>query len=91
MTETIELTLESADGTIDCCIEPYTIDGKLCFSATILYPGGSGRYSRSEIFVHNLLPGKGNEYFFESPEEIHPKVRKLEQQLSDVLKVALRK
>lgn len=83
MNDTLELALESADGIIDCRLEPLTDSPAPSYSATILYPASAGSYSRSDIFCHNLAfnPAAGC-YYFEDTEEIHPKIIRLEAQLS---------
>jgi hypothetical protein len=80
MDEVIELALDSRDGIIDCRLEPQRNDAGLFYAATILYPNTVNGFSRSEIYCHNMLPAAGG-YSFEG-EDIHPKIKKLEGQLS---------
>ncbi|MCD6012998.1 MAG: hypothetical protein K0Q79_2860 [Flavipsychrobacter sp.] len=80
MDEAIELALESADGIIDCRLEPQRNDAGLYYAATILYPNTVNGYNRSEIYCHNMLRTAVG-YGFEEG-EIHPKVKRLEGQLS---------
>ena len=86
MLEPIELALNSSQGIIDCRLEPQINDGVLSYSATILYPHTVNGFSRSEIYCHTLLQTeKSGDYFFEPGEEIHPKIKKLEAQLSEAI------
>jgi len=87
MDEIIELTLESADGIVDCRLEPHGNETEVSYSATILYPGTTNGYSKSEIYCHNLRRGtKMGDYYFETGEsDIHPKIKKLETQLSNAI------
>ena len=87
MDEIIELAIDSPEGIIDCRIEPYRNDNELSYSATILYPNTVNGFSRSEIYCHNLRRGtKNGDYFFEAGENtIHPKIRKLETQISNAI------
>ena len=87
MEEVIELALESPDGIIDCRLEPQTNDGTLTYSATILYPHTVNGFSRSEIYCHTMqLDARSNSYVFDAGEEIHPKISKLETQLSAAIR-----
>ena len=82
MNETIELALESPDGMIDCRLEPQDNDGAL-YAATILYPSTAGGFNRSDIFCHDMKrDAETGSYFFEGSEDMHPKIVKLESQLS---------
>ena len=85
MDKTIEISIRSADGEIDCMLEPHRPDdGALFYSATILYPEMVNGYGRSEIFFHDMHPvASGRGYAFDANEDIHPKVRKLEKEISD--------
>jgi hypothetical protein len=62
-------------------------DDKEYYTATILYPNTVNGFSRSEIFVYNLRQDQdGNSYSFQYGDEgIHPKIMKLEQDISDAL------
>ena len=87
MDETIELTLESPDGIVDCRLEPKRNGEELSYSATILYPNIVNGFNRSEIYCHNLRRGtdKGD-YFFETGEDtILPKIKILETQISKAI------
>ena len=87
MDEILELTLDTDDGIADCRLEPQRNDTELFYSATILYPHVVNGYSRSEIFCHDLRrTGYSDEYLFEHGTDIHPKIKKLETQLSDAIK-----
>ena len=90
MDEVIELTLESAEGIIDCRLEPQRNDTELSYTATILYPNTVDGFSRSEIYCHNMRRGtKMGDYYFESGEDpIHPKIKKLETQISKAIVTA---
>ena len=82
--ETIELALESPDGIIDCRLEPEDNNGA-SYAATILYPSTVAGYSRSDIFCHTLKrDAETGSYFFED-EDMHPKIKRLERQLSDAI------
>ena len=87
MDEIIEMTFDSADGIIDCRLDPLRNENELFYSATILYPNTVNGFSRSEIYCHNLRRStKNGGYIFEKGEEaIHPKIKKLETQISDVI------
>ncbi len=84
---TIELSLESPDGIIDCRLEPQRNDGTLFYNATILYPHIVNGYSRSEIYCHDIRfePETGSYHFETGEDGIHPKIRKLEAQISDAI------
>lgn len=86
MDEAIELSIDSADGVIDCRIEPVEDEGgEIYFSVTVLYPNMVNGFSRSEIYVYNMhRTGATGTYQFEG-DEIHPKVKKLEGQLSGAI------
>lgn len=82
MNDTIELAIESPDGIIDCQLEPQRDEDEVFYAATILYPHMVNGYSRSEIYCHNLKRNrKTGQYHFDS-EDIHPKVKRLEAELS---------
>ena len=87
MDEIIELTIESPEGIIDCRLEPQRNDTELFYAATILYPNMVNGFSRSEIYCHKMRRGtKTRDYYFETGEEpIHPKIKKLEPQLSKAI------
>jgi hypothetical protein len=92
MEEDIELVFESPDGVIDCRLEPQRDDeGVLSYSATILYPARVGGFNRSEIYCHTLLRNGGGYYFEEGEQPMHPKVKKLEAEISVAIIAALKK
>jgi hypothetical protein len=83
--EEIEISLDSPDGVIDCRLEPQKADGALSYSVTILYPNVVNGYSRSEIFCY-ILRQQGHAYVFDMNEDgVHPKIQKLEAQLSHAI------
>ncbi len=83
--EEIEISLDSPDGVIDCKLELQNTDEALFYSVTILYPNVVNGYSRSEIFCYNMRQ-QGNAYVFDMNEDgVHPKVQKLEAQLSHAI------
>jgi hypothetical protein len=84
MEEVIELIVESPDGIIDCRLEPVRNGGELYYSATILYPNVVNGFSRSEIYCHNMWrDSKMGNYYFETGENgVHPKIKKIEKELS---------
>ncbi len=87
MEQPIELTFESAEGIIDCRLDPHQSENELSFSATILYPNTVNGFSRSEIYCHNLRRGtKQGDYFFEHGENpLHPKIKELETRISNAI------
>ncbi len=84
MQEPIELALDSPDGIIDCRLEPQRNEAGVYYAATILYPNIVNGYNRSEIYCHNLLPTAGG-YYFDDSDDLHPKIKRLEKQLSDAI------
>jgi hypothetical protein len=90
MDEVIELIVEAEDGIIDIRLEPQRIEGDLFYTATILYPNIVNGYSRSEIFCYDLIydTETGNYHLEASDNDIHPKIRKLEQRISHVIRSA---
>lgn len=86
MNEIIELAIESPDGIVDCRLEPQGHDAASSYAVTILYPSTASGYSRSDIFCHILKrDGDAGGYSFDESEDIHPKIKKLEGQLSDAI------
>ena len=84
MDNSIELTLESPDGLVDCRLEAVEEDDTTLFSATILYPNIVNGYSRSEIYCHNMrYHAETGRYSFDADEDIHPKIMKLEKKISE--------
>jgi hypothetical protein len=59
-------------------------EGERHYNATILYPGTAGAYSRSEIFSHDLYydPSEKSWSFRNYDDVIHPKILKMEPELS---------
>ncbi|RYZ55850.1 MAG: hypothetical protein EOP49_01940 [Sphingobacteriales bacterium] len=84
--EDIELSLDTPDGTADCRFEP-DAERKDLYHLTILYPNIINGYSRSEIFCYDLVWDQGLKSFVFCDDEagLHPKIRKMEKQLSDAL------
>lgn len=90
MDKTIEIYIESAGGTIDCMLEPQRSDTDFFYSTTILYPEMANGYGRSEIFYADIRPSvDGNRYEFDNTEELHPKILKLEREISDAILAAI--
>ena len=87
MYETIELVLESQDGIIDCRLEPLDGNRGAIYNAVILYPNKNNGYNRSEIYCFNISRANASDnYLFESDEnDIPPKIKKLETQLSEAI------
>ena len=87
MEEAIELSFDSPDGVIDCRLEPERADGKLFYAATILYPNIVSGFSRSEIYVYNLHfdPATTGYCFDAGEDEVHPKIKNLEKQISNAV------
>jgi hypothetical protein len=84
MPEVIELSLDSADGIIDCMLELQKDRNDIYYNVTILYPQVVNGYGRSEIFCHDMKRNSQGEYYFEEGEKgLHPKIKKLESRLSD--------
>ncbi len=81
MHEDIELAIDAPTGIIDCRLEPQSTDAGMYYAATILYPNMVNGYNRSEIYCHNMHPAAEG-YRFEYHSDIHPKIKKLEAQLS---------
>lgn len=87
MEEVIELTLDAPEGVIDCRMELQQDGEVLSYSATVLYPTMVNGFSRSEIYCHTLhFNAAQNRFLFSEDEEIHPKIRKLETQISAAIK-----
>lgn len=87
MGEDIELAIESADGTIDCRLEPMMNEDtdELYYSATILYPGMVSGFFRSEIYCYDLIR-KGSIYVFNQP--VEDKIKVLEVKLGEAVRKA---
>ena len=86
MKETIELCVETADGTIDCMLDLKKSGETFFYCATILYPEMVNGYGRSEIFCYDLYPNSsGNGFSFANDTDIDPKIRELEGQLSQAI------
>lgn len=83
--EAIEIAIETIDGTADCRAEPMAGDDGVYFNVTILYPNTSNGYHRSEVYCHDMHGTRAGGFFFNDTEEIHPKIKRLEPQLSAAL------
>ncbi len=92
MHEDIELAIDSPDGIIDCRLEPQmNAADELFFNATILFPNMVNGINRSEIFCYDLVADNAGNFFFEDPgNEMHPKIKKLERQISAAISDALK-
>ncbi len=90
MNKDIELAIESIDGIIDCRLEPLeNEDGQLYYSATILYPDMMSGFFRSEIFCCDVVKERnGSGFVFAAPDDMHPKILKLETELSNAIVAA---
>jgi hypothetical protein len=84
MKEIIEISIDSEDGIIDCRLDlNRPEEGKPYYTVTILYPHIVNGFSRSEIYCYDMKKENGDTYSFSATEEgIHPKILKLEKQLS---------
>ena len=86
MNETLEIAIDSVDGTIDCQLEPKRNDAGIFYAATILYPNIVNGFSRSEVYCHNMIrDAKTGNYTFDDNEDIHPKIKRLEAQISEAI------
>jgi hypothetical protein len=86
MKPVIELVLETKDGIIDCRLEFIEDEARPYYAATLLYPTITNGVNRSEIFCYNMVKD-GNEYYFSTEDnDIHPKIIKLEGDLSEAIK-----
>jgi len=86
-----ELTLNSPDGLIDVRLEPTTHGTPYQWTATILYPNIVNGFSRSEIYCHDLSwHPESRAYTFDASDEIHPKILRLETQISDYMVTTLK-
>lgn len=85
MDEDIELAIESADGTIDCRLEPKRNEDtdELYYSATILYPDMVSGFFRSEIYCYDLVR-VGGKYVFAG--ELEDKIKVLEGKLGEAVR-----
>ena len=77
MNKTIELALTSPDGIIDCMLEPIENESGIFYDVTILYPNISGVFC--SCLKRDATTGA---YFFDETGDIHPKIKRLESQLS---------
>jgi hypothetical protein len=86
MQELIETHIETPDGIADCRLELY-YDGKAYYyNATILYPNTRNNFSRSEVFSHDMFADAAGTYQFNPMDEnIHPKIKQLEERLAEVI------
>ena len=86
MDDIIEASIETPDGIADCNFEPLENDGLLYYNVTILYPNTVNGYSRPEVYCHNMYKDDAGHYHFDQMDEnIHPKIKKLEGLLSDII------
>jgi len=87
MDETLELAIESPEGIIDCMLEPQLNDTELFYNVTILYPNIVDGFSKSEVYCYNMRrESKMGDYYFDEGEvSIHPKIKKLETQISKAI------
>ncbi len=89
MHEPIELAIETADGIVDCRLEPVENNGIIIWSATILYPHNINGRLQSRVYEHNLnLNPQTGLYYFADEASVHPKVLLLGKQLSDAICIA---
>lgn len=87
MNEPIEISIDTPDGIADCSLELYQTDEATWYNVTILYPNIVNGFSRSEVYVHNMVPlGNGSYHFDPMDENIHPKIKKLEDRLAKVIR-----
>lgn len=84
MNNEIGISIETADGIADCMLElQQGEDGVAVCNVTVLYPNIVNGFSRSEVFCHNMFYDRTTgRYAFDDNDEIHPKIKKLEEQLS---------
>lgn len=82
MQQSIEFTVDTTDGVADCRAEMTGSDGRL--SVTILYPNNTSGFNRSEVYCHDMYKEREN-YFFADAEEMHPKIKRLEAQISQAI------
>lgn len=85
--ETIEVVIETEDGTVDCCLETESDQRQTRYQTTVLYPDIVDGYSRSAIYCNVMInSGNGAGWMFDESEgPLHPKVRKLETKLSQAI------
>ena len=84
MNNEIGISIETVDGIADCMLELQQAEnGVAICNVTVLYPNIVNGFSRSEVFCHNMFYDRATGgYIFDDNDEIHPKIKKLEQQLS---------
>jgi len=84
MNSPVEISIETVDGIADCMLDLQEDEsGTTFYSVTVLYPNIVNGFSRSEVYCHNMLCDSATgKYVFDRNDEIHPRVKKLEQQLS---------
>ncbi len=83
MKELIETNIETTDGTADCRLELLE-DGT--YDVTILYPNIVNGFSRPQVFNYIMkASAEGDNYEFAYAEDMHPKIQKLESQISDLV------
>ena len=85
MDEDIELAIGSADGVIDCRLEPKRNEDtdELYYSVTILYPDMVSGFFRSEIYCYDLVR-VGGVYVFDSV--VEEKIKVLEGMLGEAVR-----
>jgi hypothetical protein len=85
--ESIEIVIETEDGTVDCNLETDTDQRHSKYQTTVLYPDIVDGYSRSAIYCNVMIKsGNGAGWMFDETEgPVHPKVSKLEQRLSQAI------
>ncbi len=88
MHQPIELTLESADGPVDCRIEPNETDERQFYSAVILYPHQVNGMTMSKVYEHELVADRGTGMYLFADESVHTKIKALENQIAAALKQA---
>jgi hypothetical protein len=87
MSAVIETSIDTPDGIADCRIESCENGDELYYNVTILYPNTTGGYNRSEVYSHDMYKDDSCNYQFDpSDENIHPKIKRLEEKLAEVIK-----
>jgi hypothetical protein len=85
MHQPIELTLESADGPVDCRIEPNETGERQFYTAVILYPHQVDGLTFSKVYDHELVVDRATGQYQFTDESIHPKIKALESQIAAAL------
>ena len=91
MDEIIELALTTTYGIVDCRLDPERNDGEFFYTITILYPNMVNGFNRSEIYCHVMRfdTNTGGFVFEAGDDNIHPKIRQLEKQISEAIAKAV--